>query len=227
MESFESGRLDACDIGRMFAIHETERKTQRAATLWADVVAGRSQIVHHFSHAGRCVGVFTATAAAQADRHALRPRERLLLARVLAGESQKAIAIDFGLSQASVASILGECAQRLAGTRGVASLPLVMILLGQASTSRERVVWTSRNPLEAAQHLVSLPRPDAGRLDGLTAAESDVLGHVIEGRSRREIADLRHAQLRTVFNQLAAARRKLRAGNRIEIVRKLSAISCS
>ena len=73
-----------------------------------------------------------------------------------------------------------------------------------------------------AQRLVSLPRPDAGRLRQLTAAESEVLGYMIEGRSPQEIAELRHARRRTVANQLAAARRKLRVSGRMELVRRLA-----
>jgi DNA-binding CsgD family transcriptional regulator len=65
-------------------------------------------------------------------------------------------------------------------------------------------------------------RPGVSCLEGLTIAELDVLSRLVEGWSQWEIASSRNARPRTVVNQMASARRKLRIGGRIELVRFLA-----
>ena len=52
----------------------------------------------------------------------------------------------------------------------------------------------------------------------LTAAEREVVGHILEGRSNAEIARLRGTSVRTVANQVASLFRKLGVSSRAELV---------
>jgi DNA-binding CsgD family transcriptional regulator len=52
----------------------------------------------------------------------------------------------------------------------------------------------------------------------LSAAESDVVRHILSGRSNSEIAALRHCSTRTVANQVASLFRKLGVRSRLELV---------
>ena len=59
--------------------------------------------------------------------------------------------------------------------------------------------------------------PDAR--DSLTAAERDVLAHVVAGASNAQIARARSSATRTVANQVASLLRKLGAASRYDLIR--------
>ncbi len=52
----------------------------------------------------------------------------------------------------------------------------------------------------------------------LTPAESEVIGHLLAGRTNAEIAALRRSSPRTVANQIASLFRKLSVRSRLELV---------
>jgi DNA-binding CsgD family transcriptional regulator len=54
----------------------------------------------------------------------------------------------------------------------------------------------------------------------LTAAEQDVLAHVVAGASNAEIARARATSIRTVANQVASLLRKLGAASRFDLIRR-------
>jgi DNA-binding CsgD family transcriptional regulator len=53
----------------------------------------------------------------------------------------------------------------------------------------------------------------------LTAAERDVLRHILEGATNEAIASARGTSVRTVANQVAALLRKTGAGSRFDLIR--------
>jgi DNA-binding NarL/FixJ family response regulator len=57
-----------------------------------------------------------------------------------------------------------------------------------------------------------------GRRSGLTSSESEVLRHLLAGRSNREIARERQTSMRTVEHQVAHIFRKLAVTSRLELV---------
>jgi DNA-binding CsgD family transcriptional regulator len=61
----------------------------------------------------------------------------------------------------------------------------------------------------------TLPGDDA---ISLSSAESDVVRHLLAGRSNSEIAALRRCSTRTVANQVASLFRKLGVRSRLELV---------
>lgn len=64
---------------------------------------------------------------------------------------------------------------------------------------------------------------DAPALDALTAAERDVLARVVAGDSNAAIAQARETSVRTVANQVASLLRKLGAGSRYDLIRRVGA----
>ena len=59
-------------------------------------------------------------------------------------------------------------------------------------------------------------------LDGLTAAESDVLKRVVRGASNAEIARDRRTSPRTIANQVASLLRKTGAASRFDLIRRFT-----
>jgi DNA-binding CsgD family transcriptional regulator len=57
-----------------------------------------------------------------------------------------------------------------------------------------------------------------GVAGALTAAEADIVQHIMMGRSNREIATYRRTSIRTVTNQVAGILRKLGARSRYDLV---------
>ena len=57
-----------------------------------------------------------------------------------------------------------------------------------------------------------------GDASGLTPSESEVMAHLVAGRSNAEIAVLRGSSPRTVANQVASVFRKLGVASRLELV---------
>jgi DNA-binding CsgD family transcriptional regulator len=66
--------------------------------------------------------------------------------------------------------------------------------------------------------LLSFTLPGNGRLYPLTPAESEVIVHVLAGRTNAEIAAARGTSTRTVANQVASLFRKLGVASRLELV---------
>lgn len=60
---------------------------------------------------------------------------------------------------------------------------------------------------------------DGTRFAGLTPSELGVVEAVLDGRSPRDIAALRHVSTRTIANQLAAAYRKLGVSGATALIR--------
>ena len=71
----------------------------------------------------------------------------------------------------------------------------------------------------AAFVVLSYSLRDGTRFAGLTPSELGVVEAVLEGRSSREIAALRHVSTRTIANQLAAAYRKLGVSGAAALIR--------
>jgi DNA-binding NarL/FixJ family response regulator len=64
---------------------------------------------------------------------------------------------------------------------------------------------------------------DEPALDALTAAEREVLDRIVAGDSNAAIARARATSVRTVANQVASLLRKLGAGSRYDLIRRVGA----
>ncbi|HEY3493567.1 MAG TPA: LuxR C-terminal-related transcriptional regulator [Polyangiaceae bacterium] len=190
---------------------------------WQKLLNGELRYVGSSCDRSGCYGVLALRAPEEARRFRLNDRSSNILERALRGERQKAIAIDFGISDAAVANTLAQCRRKLGFTCRSAELPLAFVLLAQAAANgRDVRVSPGSAPDEV---VVGFERLDTSRLRSLTRAEAEVISGLIQGLSQQEIARERKARWRTVVNQLATARRKLPVSGRVELVRFLSQLS--
>ena len=75
--------------------------------------------------------------------------------------------------------------------------------------------------LEPGRVLFVHPLASPQKLGGLTAAEQEVLLHLLDGRDNASIAAVRGTSPRTTANQVASIFRKLRVKSRAELAAKI------
>src|SRR5687767_14334716 len=96
--------IDDSEAGRLFARHSTEHESASATGFWTELMSGQLLLCSSFCVGGRCVGVTRHTVPWEMEGRRLTQRERIFFELAISGQSQKAIAIDFGLSPSTVAS---------------------------------------------------------------------------------------------------------------------------
>lgn len=200
--------------------HERAHETHSAARFWQEVFSGARFLSSSFNSGARSYGVLRTRPAPERPQYRIGARKLVILERMLMGESQKAIAIDLGVGDSCIATMLSDCRRRLGVDGRSSSFPLILVLLAQSGSASTGPLWLSASS-DPAELVVSLPRPNTAPLSVLTRAEREVLSCLIEGRTQQEIARERKACSRTVANQLAAARRKLHVTGRFDLVRLL------
>ena len=212
--------LPTGDQLRLAFHHERAHETQAAARVWQEVFSGARQLASSFNAGPRSYGVLRTRPAQERPHYRIGARKLTILERMLMGESQKAIAIDLGVGDSCIATMLSDCRRRLGVDGRSSSFPLILVLLAQSGSSSPGPLWLS-SAHDPTEILVSMPRPSTAPLSVLTRAEREVLSCLIEGRTQQEIARERKACSRTVANQLAAARKKLHVTGRFDLVRLL------
>jgi DNA-binding NarL/FixJ family response regulator len=146
-----------------------------------------------------------------------------VLARVLLGESQKAVALDLRCAPSTVATRTSSVLRRMGFTCTARSVPTALIMMAHATRSSASfadvtfslaVDYPERGALRIAR-----PRTDLGEL--VTASERHVLEMIVEGAGHREIARRRGCSMRTIANQIAALHRKFGVSGRISLIGSL------
>ncbi|HVZ37553.1 MAG TPA: LuxR C-terminal-related transcriptional regulator, partial [Polyangiaceae bacterium] len=181
---------------------------------WSAVVAGRWSLVDRFDSDGRRYVVAYRNPPGVVDPRRLTPREECVAALVAMGQSNKEIAVDLGISQSTVATLLGAALDKL----GLASRTLLPLfwrdLQGRA--------WSVGGSKAALVALCHSHRDDPGGLSLLSPAERSVAQALLEGLSDRGIARARNSSRHTIAKQLSAIYRKLGVRSRTELASKLS-----
>jgi DNA-binding CsgD family transcriptional regulator len=156
-------------------------------------------------------------------RFFLAPRHRSILLRVLAGESQKSLAIELELAFSTIAVTGSHSLAAMGAPVSVSRAPLLLALAAHAATGvpLPPALLTRTADCAGDEFLLIAQRPDRELAPSLSAAERDVLRALIEGRTHAEIAARRRRSKRTVANQLSSIFRKLRVRGRAELVGKL------
>jgi DNA-binding NarL/FixJ family response regulator len=153
-------------------------------------------------------------------RAAYSPRERDAIAFARAGYTNKRVAIELGISEATACEVFVAAARKL----GVRSrLDLVRVFGGSAPG--EGVMAAPPEGLEISSciwHgedclLLTFPSKKPKWPRGLTAAERVVAAMLIEGASTAAIARCRQTSERTVANQVASILRKAGSASRLEL----------
>jgi DNA-binding NarL/FixJ family response regulator len=178
-------------VARIESVRSIRRRADCADALagWRALVEGRWSLAERVDSDGKRF-YYAFENAPDAPRYgALTRSEAQLLDQSARGLSGKHTAYALGVSESTVSRGLASAAARL-GFASVADLVRVAA--------------------RALRGEVEAPLPDTG----LTIAETEVLALVQRGDSNRQIAESRHASVRTVANQVAAILRKTGAPNR-------------
>ncbi|NVB79686.1 MAG: hypothetical protein HOV81_14920 [Kofleriaceae bacterium] len=175
--------------------------------LWTALVLGRWTLIDRFEENGRRFVLAVRTPQMAAIR-ALDARERRIIAAVARGESNKAIAIDNSLSEATISRIV---------RRALASLGVGLAELLAFSRLSAAEVQLSRTRLA----LVAMPS-EHPRLRELTSAERATVECAMRGLATSAISRNRAVSARTIANQLASAYAKLGVRSRRELILTLA-----
>lgn len=181
------------------------RTRSRAApeALWPAVIDGRWTLIDRFEENGRRYLLAVQNPAGPQVR-ALSARERSAIAAMTRGEANKSIAIEHGVSEATISRITNSALAKL----GIGIADLLA-----ASNAAPEILELARVRLG----LVTLPSTFTG-MEHLTAAERAVVHGVLRGSRTATIARERGVAARTVTNQLASAFQKLGVRSRRELV---------
>jgi DNA-binding NarL/FixJ family response regulator len=189
--------------------------------VWCALLNGERSILDHFCASRRWFLLL----ASRSDARALSQQDRVLISRLLLGESQKSAALDVRRSVSSVSTaarrILSALGLDITGRRA----PAILTVLAHAGMGMHRQPGRSC----ALEHggivyeIVSVERPELRSRSGMTASELDVMNRLIDGNSYAEIARARQKSVRTVANQIAAVFRRLHVSGRSELISHLVA----
>lgn len=204
------------------ALHALEHRPRlcRLSTLWDVLLSGRSQVVGH-RLGETCFYLVVRAADETDDRARLRGHEGLFITRLLCGNQQKVIASDLAVANSTVSKLCGNALARLR-LEG-SPVPVPVALAAQASVTGleiETAVEADFEQSGAWHTVVTVPRPRVAAGCALTLSEQQIVLHLIEGRSREEIAARRATSQQTVSAQLSTIFIKLGLSGRHGAIRR-------
>jgi DNA-binding NarL/FixJ family response regulator len=183
------------------------------------------KIINHFAAEDRIYLVTESRDTRPSAREGLSQRERDVLCQLLAGQSQKAISYELGLSPSTVATHASHAFAKLNLPPCPCSIPLALVLITQAACGAivlrdARVTASLRNGRRYS--VANLARPPGTRLARLTDAERAVALGLVEGASKFDIARERSTSVNTIGRQISSVFSKLDVRGRFELIRRMS-----
>jgi DNA-binding NarL/FixJ family response regulator len=148
--------------------------------------------------------------------------ESVVLCRVLAGEPQKVIAADLGIACSTTSKWFARALEKLNLNRALVPIPLVVAAqsfwLGERMPriEAEKAFFTYEG---VPYFSLCLARPLILPNSPLTASEREIAQRLLEGDSRRDIAEQRSTSAQTVASQLGAIFAKLGLRGRYPLIR--------
>lgn len=179
---------------------------------WSAVLGGRWSLVDRFDSDGRRYVVAYRNPPGVLDPRRLTPREEGVTALAAIGRSNKEIAVQLGVTQSTVGTLLASALAKL-GLESRTMLPLFWRDL----QGRAWAVSNAEAPLIALSH-----QGDPQGFSALTPAERAVALALLRGLSDRHIAQARNSSRHTVSKHVTAIYRKLGVSSRVELAYKLS-----
>lgn len=153
-----------------------------------------------------------ATVSAQPSRGP-QPEDLQALERVLAGELNKVVADELGMSESTLSVHCSKALRAIATHSVVSRVPILLVTAAICARGlpmpRARIEGATSTGL-----IISFEVPGKGLMARLTRVEAEVLRLTIEGKTHAEIATGRGTSRRTVANQLGAIFRKLGVSGR-------------
>ena len=178
------------------------------AAVWSQLVEGRWSLVDDHEERGQRY-IVAVRNDAYADAAALTEREALAVDAAVRGYSAKQSVDTLGVSLSAVYALRTSAVKKLSA-RSLADV----VTLGR----QLRGVVLKQTALGDAA-LMALRMPvTVGCLSGLTCAEREVAGSLLQGLPQREIARRRGRSLRTIANQVASVYQKVGVSGRTDFV---------
>jgi DNA-binding NarL/FixJ family response regulator len=190
------------------------------AALWRGLATGALFFRGAWYSEARC-GLLVERRCAHRDEG--ESRRVAILQRILCGQSQKAVAAQFGISTSTVAVDCSDALRGMGREHLTSRAPVLLMMAAHAAggralpNARMRTVNLSHGELL----VIVADRPDARTRQLLTDSERVVFSLLVEGSTHAEIALSCNKSCRTVANQLAAAYRKLGESRRAAVVARL------
>jgi DNA-binding CsgD family transcriptional regulator len=183
---------------------------------WEALVNGRWSLVDRFDSDGKRFVVAIRNDPAYPDPRGLTARERQVAEFVGLGRAPKEISYILGVSTSAVNACTAHAQEKL-GLRSLAELAAFFAQGGLRCKLAEVAV--------AGEKLLlgTYPLINQHRVASLTAAEREIVVHLISGSTNSDIARRRGSSERTVANQLQSIFRKLGARSRAELAASLHA----
>lgn len=206
------------------ATDATSVRSVGLARVWSELETQRSSVVDSFLSPQRSFLILKDRPASEKPPVRLARRQLELFEAVLLGQSQKAVAMEAGMSISSVSCLLRDTLAAL-GFRCLASKvpPILVALVSAARVAPRR---GRESDLVHGPHrlrVISIERAELALDPLLSPAERTAVRLLIEGKHHEEIAKERGASRRTIANQLGSAFRKLGVSGRSEL---LAALAC-
>lgn len=176
--------------------------------------AGRWSLVDKFDTDGKRFVVAIRNDPAYRDPRGLTRRERQIAELVGLGRTTKQISYALGVSDAAVTNCLAGAQHKL----GLCSRSELAAFFAQNGLRRKlaEVAVAEEKLLVGAYPLV-----DERLVANLTAAEREIVVHLVSGSTNGDIARRRGSSERTVANQVQSIFRKLGARSRSELASRL------
>ncbi len=190
-------------------------RTTPLASLWRDLVDGRTVVLHPFYDEERAYLVLEDVLSGSRS-HVCRGRNLEMFRRAVTGQMQKNIAFDLELANSTVASVVARCLRSMGFSCTGLRVPMLLAMSAHAdaAASDERVRSNEFRYGHALCRVVSAQRPDLGVVRALSCKERQVVRAALEGLTAVEIAALQQKSVHTVTNQLASSFHKLGVGSR-------------
>ena len=220
------GNAEVLELARLarLASAEAPDRTESLAVLWQALVVGRERAVLSYSEGGSCFVVVRAAQAGERLPSLANARNLALLTRVLLGEPQKIVALDFEVSASSVAAIAAQYSEAMGFQGGVRRVPILLIMAAHAAARGQAELVARCNPFEhdgVPHRVLAVTPPNPARWTSLSAAECAVVALLLERHPNAAIARLRQTSARTVANQVGSVMHKLGARGRSEIISRM------
>lgn len=200
---------------------------QVANDLWFALQAGRTRITA--SHCGAAMCYLEFLAVPDADSVPLEPVVAETLNRLLCGQAQKVIALEFGCSGSTVTTRAQRAIRQIGLNCAPSNLPVLLVILSQTARGnlQNSQTYLGEYPPGSGRHLLTAPRPDTGTLKALSRAESELVNMMVAAVSRRDMALEREVSGRTIANQLAQVYQKLGVCSRITLMIRVTQLAAS
>jgi DNA-binding CsgD family transcriptional regulator len=185
-------------------------------SFWKRIAAGNLRIVESVCSETHCNLVLEETLDAEANP--LSAADTRILERILVGESQKAIALDWHSATSTIATKAIRSFRSFGLVCSSSTVPTALVMLVHASLGRIPALNGEVTTAHDGRISIGIQRPD-NDLDGFfSAAERQVIAFLIEGITQREMAERRNTSPRTIANQVGSAYVKLRVSGRIAMI---------